>query len=474
MMRDNLLKLLFSNRTMAFLVLLFPTAMALGTFIESWYNIETARIWIYNAWWFEAIMVLLALNFAGNIFKYKLLRKEKWAVLLLHLSFILILFGAFVTRYFGYEGVMPIREGETTSAYLTEKTYLTVLVDGEIDGVAQRKKLQGDVLFSAHVNNSLQWENEFDGTAFTIDVVGYIEEATEGLVLDENGDRYLKIVEAGSGTRHDHYLKEGDVANIHNVLFTLNNPIDGAINISAEAGLYYLSSPYAGNYLRMADQQQGEVVPQEKQELALRSLYTLGNFQFVIPEPPLRGRMDIIAAESDQPTNQDALQLTITSGGETQSLTVLGGKGVSNDPKKVRVGNLDFFVQYGSLQQQLPFALRLNDFIAEKYPGTEKSYASFKSKLTIEDQTQGTFDYDVYMNHVLDHRGFRFFQASFDPDEKGTVLSINHDRAGTWITYIGYILLYLSMMGIFFVGKTRFVELSKSLDKLNLKKGSLP
>ena len=473
MMRDNLLKLLFSNRTMAFLVLLFPTAMALGTFIESWYNIETARIWIYNAWWFEAIMVLLALNFAGNIFKYKLLRKEKWAVLLLHLSFILILFGAFVTRYFGYEGVMPIREGETTSAYLTEKTYLTVLVDGEIDGVAQRKKLQGDVLFSAHVNNSLQWENEFDGTAFTIDVVGYIEEATEGLVLDENGDRYLKIVEAGSGTRHDHYLKEGDVANIHNVLFTLNNPIDGAINISAEAGLYYLSSPYAGNYLRMADQQQGEVVPQEKQELALRSLYTLGNFQFVIPEPPLRGRMDIIAAESDQPTNQDALQLTITSGGETQSLTVLGGKGVSNDPKKVRVGNLDFFVQYGSLQQQLPFALRLNDFIAEKYPGTEKSYASFKSKLTIEDQTQGTFDYDVYMNHVLDHRGFRFFQASFDPDEKGTVLSINHDRAGTWITYIGYILLYLSMMGIFFVGKTRFVELSKSLDKLNLKKRKL-
>ncbi|NBR74009.1 MAG: cytochrome C biogenesis protein, partial [Flavobacteriia bacterium] len=273
-MRDTFLKLLFSNRTMAFLVLLFPTAMALGTFIESWYNIETARIWIYNAWWFEAIMVLLALNFAGNIFKYKLLRKEKWAVLLLHLSFILILFGAFVTRYFGYEGVMPIREGETTSAYLTEKTYLTVLVDGEIDGVAQRKKLQGDVLFSAHVNNSLQWENEFDGTAFTIDVVGYIEEATEGLVLDENGDRYLKIVEAGSGTRHDHYLKEGDVANIHNVLFTLNNPIDGAINISAEAGLYYLSSPYAGNYLRMADQQQGEVVPQEKQELALRSLYT--------------------------------------------------------------------------------------------------------------------------------------------------------------------------------------------------------
>ena len=33
-----------------------------------------------------------------------------------------------------------------------------------------------------------------------------------------------------------------------------------------------------------------------------------------------------------------------------------------------------------------------------------------------------TFDYDIYMNHILNHSGYRFFQASFDPDEKGTIL----------------------------------------------------
>ena len=87
--------------------------MGMGTFIESWYGINTARIWIYNAFWFELIFFLLGINFIGNIFRYKLLRREKWAVLFMHLSFILILLGAFVTRYFGYEGVMPIREGKT-------------------------------------------------------------------------------------------------------------------------------------------------------------------------------------------------------------------------------------------------------------------------------------------------------------------------------------------------------------------------
>ena len=118
-------------------------------------------------------MGLLMLNFLGNIFKYRLLRKEKWATLSLHLSFILILLGALITRYVGYEGVMPIREGETTASFLSEKTYLTVWVDGDIDGVPQRKKLQDDVLLSEHTDNGFRWDNDFNGQDFSIAYVDY-------------------------------------------------------------------------------------------------------------------------------------------------------------------------------------------------------------------------------------------------------------------------------------------------------------
>jgi len=55
------------------------------------------------------------------------------------------------------------------------------------------------------------------------------------------------------------------------------------------------------------------------------------------------------------------------------------------------------------------------------------------------------------MNHILDYGGYRFFQSSFDPDELGTVLSVNHDYWGTMITYIGYFLLFFAMMAILFV-----------------------
>src|SRR5690606_18435066 len=97
--------------------------------------------------------------------------------------------------------------------------------------------------------------------------------------------------------------------------------------------------------------------------------------------------------------------------------------------------------------------------------------ASFMSKNNVNNER--SFDYDIYMNHVLDHQGYRFFQSSFDPDEKGTVLSVNHDFWGTWITYIGYFLLYIGLMGIMFFGKTRFRDLQQMLEKIKVKKAAL-
>ena len=77
------------------------------------------------------------------------------------------------------------------------------------------------------------------------------------------------------------------------------------------------------------------------------------------------------------------------------------------------------------------------------------------------------------MNNILNHKGYRFFQASFDPDEKGTILSVNNDYWGTFITYLGYILLYIGLMVIMFVRFTRFDSLRNQLQKIKIKKEKL-
>jgi cytochrome c-type biogenesis protein CcsB len=70
-------------------------------------------------------------------------------------------------------------------------------------------------------------------------------------------------------------------------------------------------------------------------------------------------------------------------------------------------------------------------------------------------------DRRIFMNNVLKHRGYRFYQSSYDPDEKGTVLSVNKDRWGTSITYIGYSLLMLGMLLALFDRGTRFSGLAR-------------
>ncbi|AXT60097.1 cytochrome C biogenesis protein [Aquimarina sp. AD10] len=471
-MLDKLKSLLFSTRLMAVLFIVFAASMGVGTFLEDAYGTTAARIWIYNTWWFEAIMVFFAINFCGNIFRYRLYKKEKWATLLLHLSFILIIVGAFITRYISYEGVMPIREGETTATFLSEKTYITIFLDGEINGEPRRRIISEAVELAEATSNDFVIDTDYNKQPVSIAYKNYIQGAEMGLVPSEEGNNYLKIVEAGDGDRHDHFIEEGEVSNIHNVLIAFNKPTKGAINITYKNDDYFIESPFEGSYLRMADQQQGLVFKDSVQPLMLRSLYQTAGMQFVIPDPVIKGSYDVVPIEVKGKGQQDALILDVSTNGETKEIKLLGGKGYSNDMDKISLGGLDMYFTYGSKRMELPFSLKLNDFIAEKYPGTQNVYKSYMSKVDIIDNDTSR-PYDIYMNHILDHKGYRFFQASFDPDEKGTVLSVNHDRWGTLITYAGYMLLYLGLMLILFTRGSRFKDLEKMLSKIKAKKKTL-
>jgi cytochrome c-type biogenesis protein CcsB len=472
-MDKKIFSFLFSTRLMAVLFLTFALAMGIGTFIESKYNTDTARILIYNTWWFEAIMVFFVINFIGNIKRYQLLKKEKWATLLLHIAFIFILVGAGITRYISYEGMMPIREGAAENQIYSDKTFLTIFADGEYKGEMKRRVFEKSLLLSPVTNNDFSISGKFDETPFEVTYQNYILGAKEVVKPDPKGTLYLKLVEAGAGGREEHFLKEGEVQNIHNVLFALNKPTDGAININTTGEKYTIQTPFEGNFMRMADKFEGKVTKDNVQPLMMRSLYSIGDIRIVFPDPAMRG---IIAYESNNDykakSHTDALIVKLKSEGQEKEITLLGSKGSIGEPKTVKIGNIEYSLFYGSKAYVLPFKIKLNDFIATKYPGTEKSYSSFESKVTVQDSTE-TFDADIYMNHVLDHKGYRFFQSSFDPDEKGTVLSVNHDFWGTNITYLGYFMLFFGLMAIMFTKHSRFADLKRKLNNVTKKKEKL-
>ena len=477
-MQKKIANFLFSTRLTAFLFIVFAVAMATGTILDR--NMETSptpytRQLIYNAWWFEAIMVFFVINFVGNIFRFRLHKKEKWATLTMHLAFIFILLGAFITRYIGYEGMMAIREGATESQFLSQKTYITAYVVGDykVDGVLQRYNFQREVDFSPRLDNDFDETIDYDNTPVNFKLTKFIKGAEKDIIPDESGESYLKIVEASDGRPHNHFLKEGEISNLHNILVSLNKYQDGAINITNTEDGIFIQSPYEGEYMTMATGFNGKLVKDSLQPLALRSRYIIGSMQLVFPKPVVKGIFDVVKKPVFLKNDEDGIVLNITANGETKAVNLLGGKGSYNGFEDIQVGGLDISFQYGSKVEELPFQIKLNDFIAEKYPGTEKAYSSYESKITVLDKEQGDFDYHIFMNHILDHKGYRFFQASFDPDEKGTVLSVNHDRWGTYITYAGYMLLYFGLMAILFAKHTRFDDIRNRLNKIKAEKAKL-
>src|SRR5690554_1543241 len=65
------------------------------------------------------------------------------------------------------------------------------------------------------------------------------------------------------------------------------------------------------------------------------------------------------------------------------------------------------------------------------------------------------------------------YTTLFRSDEKGTVLSVNHDFWGTWITYIGYGVLYLGLLAILFDRNSRFGKLRVRLKKIQSRKAKI-
>lgn len=126
---------------------------------------------------------------------------------------------------------------------------------------------------------------------------------------------------------------------------------------------------------------------------------------------------------------------------------------------RIKIGNGET-----ATYKSLPFSVRLNDFRMEHYPGSG-SPSSYESHVTV---ITGGKNHEacISMNKVLDVQGYRFFQASFSPDEQGSVLSVNHDVAGRTVTYTGYALLFLGLWAALFGKHSRFTTRWRQLRNL--------
>jgi cytochrome c-type biogenesis protein CcsB len=458
-------------KTMAVLMLIFAVTIGYATIIENDFGTMTAKAEIYNARWFEVLLALLALNLILNIYNYKMYTLKKAPIFIFHIGFLVILFGAAVTRYIGYEGNMHIREGLTSSTLISSQTYLSVdahTLKGDAVSVKE------PVFLSNRSHNSLDTSLEIDGKKVRVALSEYIPNAVEGLVEDPNGSAVAKFMVTGSGRGKPVTLGVGEAYDAGS--FVLNFESDQknftkpVVDIFLKDGTLYMKHKQKFSYLKMADNSKGELQPSDKELLNSRVLYSSENGSFVLRDFMPKAIKKIITnpdAGGNMRMNSsgvNALRFQVDVDGQSKELLIYAQKGGVGVPSSVAINGINVSIALGAIEIQLPFEIKLLDFQLDRYPGS-MSPASYASEVELIDEKNGVhMPYRIYMNNILEYKGYRFFQASYDQDEGGTILSVNHDPGTIW-AYLGYLLLAIGMFWSLFSKKHRFSKLAAKAQK---------
>ncbi|AYJ80083.1 cytochrome C biogenesis protein [Aliarcobacter cryaerophilus ATCC 43158] len=162
----KLLNFLFSFKATLLLLAILAIGAGVATFIENDFGTSSARVLVYNNTWYEIVLVLTTINLSGIIYKFKM-----WNNLprfLFHFSFVVILLGAIITRYIGYEGIMQIPQGTTTNQMISLEPYLQVTVK-EGEKVVAYKEWQKEFTSLLPELNNFSYKVDFDNNNLSID-----------------------------------------------------------------------------------------------------------------------------------------------------------------------------------------------------------------------------------------------------------------------------------------------------------------
>ena len=479
---DKFANQFFSMRMMAVAMFIFFVAIGGATLLESTYDTQTSKLFIYNAMWFNLLLTYLALNLIANIMRHRMIQNRKWAVLLFHVSFIVILIGAGVTRFVSFDGMMVIAEGETSNFMYSSNPHVSYRITD--------KKVQLTNDFPLFLSE-LKWWNNFEKTEvypgrkgeISIKYVDYHKNMVDSLVTNDSiKESSIELVHLGKSR----FIPENGFLNLDNVAFSFEkkNAMPGVEFFKKGNVVKMKVLMPGGTSLPMATLQKSDRmagVPDSLYQpipmdtllpLEMSVLYKVGDAQFVFKGVKKHTKM--VRLKSDiKDAGLDDLIVEVSHQNKSKVITLTGGNNSLPAPTMFELNGLFYDMTYGPKIIEIPFEVGCVDFRLDRYPGSNVA-SSYESDLEIIDKT---LNYNrkqtVFMNNIMDYQGYRFFQSSYLPDEKGTKLSVNYDRLGTNITYIGYLLMALGMVLSLFMKNGRMRDLVRKLAKSHDRKVDL-
>jgi cytochrome c-type biogenesis protein CcsB len=464
------IKFLFSKVLMGILFVLFAGAMAVATFIENDFGSPAAYSMVYNTKWFELILLLLAVNLVGQLFIFQLFRRAKITVALFHLSFILMIIGAGITRYFGWEGTIHIREGEEQNTCFSTEKYIGYSIK-DVNANIIDSRLEKYSMTSVSADNYKK-KISINNKDYELVLAKIIPNASEVISESPQGEPVISLlITKDMMSRETLILKKGDTKTTDGISFGFASPVPADINIKVDSGAFYITSRFSIGEMSMATQAVTLSEPGKLLELKQMQILTVNDIKIVPQEMFNAGVSKAVAVNPDeQTTGQNAFIFHLISGKESATVTLWDSGSEKAASGSCLIDGNTIEISYGTNITTLPFSIKLNDFILERYPGST-SPSGYKSDVVLIDKIDNIEKpFTIFMNNILKYKGYRFYQSSFDRDEKGTILSVNHDMLGMLVTYTGYALLFIFIILALLSRDTVFRNINAGYWQSNIRK----
>ncbi|MDP4241002.1 MAG: cytochrome c biogenesis protein ResB, partial [Bacteroidota bacterium] len=422
---------LFSMLTSVILLVIFGASIAYATFAENSSGTEYARQIVYNAKWFEVLLALLVINLVGNAARYHLFKKRKFSVLLFHLAFICIIIGAAVTRYFGSEGVMHIRQGETSNELSSDKTSVRIVAEYKGERIEKTK----EAAFSETGSTTFSENLSIGGKTIAVENELFVPNSIETIVPDDQGEPALSLFVMNAENQGMNFiLQKGESNRFGDITFAFGDTIHKAdISFSLADNQLYFKTGLPLSKMSMMDKNQSAMMPGALILAEQKTIYKADNILFVLKTYLPKAKKNLTQATPEMEKTgiirkkEDAILFKISDGNSTKRVNVFSSENQISRPATCLINGVKVSVTYGMLQHKLPFSITLKAFQLGRYPGSN-SPSSYASEITVNDtELKSERPFRIYMNNILKYRGYRFFQSSYDSDEKGTVLSVSHD-----------------------------------------------
>ncbi len=450
---------------MAFLFLILAFSMAVATFIESTHGTPAARSMVYNSWWFELVWVLFAFNLLNNLVRYRLLSRRRFTMGLFHLAFLVMLLGAAITRWLSFEGTMHIRENESAGYILSSESYFYASFNGQ----AEEEEVRFSELTPRQFSASFKW----NGEKIKVKTVGFISQAERKAIPSASGEAVLDFVFADPERQgmQSFTFRRGEVLEYPGFTVGFDSEKETPVQFFSQNNELFLVSEFPVQETTMASQESTDYAEGDTIEVKKMFLYNVNNFRFLVRD--YLPSASFTAVKSAEETNEQAVMVKISDGKREQTIPVFGHSGMAADTVEVPIGSSTLKLAYGARPVDLSFRLYLKDFQLERYPGS-RSPSSYASEVVLIDEKEDVKrDVRIYMNNTLLYKGYKFFQSSYDSDEQGTVLSVNYDLWGTWISYLSYVLMTLGFILSLINRNSYFRYLVQRLKKSSVKAAAL-